>query len=893
MNWPRRIFGRRQLYDDLSEEIRAHLDEKVEELVASGMPREEAEHAACREFGNVMLTEENARETWRLAWLENFLIDVRYALRTLRKSPGFSAIAILTLALGIGANTAIFSLLDALVLRPLAVPHPEQLVRFGVRWPGRTDRFFMSLSVPMFREFSREQQVLSSTFAWWSPGTMAVEANGKLSSTNVVGVTGDYFSGWGTKAELGRLIGPEDVDLRTRVPARAAVLSYGLWRRKYGGARNVIGKTIQVEGVPFVVIGVGRKEGRHQGAFKQEVVIPVTAIPLVESRLGFEDDLDQLWVSVEGRMRAGVTLDEARAQLEALWPGIRSAAAPAEQTPAESANYAAMRLRVESAGNGEGGFFESLFARPFYLLLGISALVLLVACLNLASLILARSISRSYEMEVRAALGASGWRLARQVLTESLALSLAGTAAGALLAYWMSHMLAGLAFSPPGYVNVSLDSRVLELTAATAILTGLVSGLVPSWRSLQSDPSVSLKTGVRTLRGGTGRLGQGLILMQVALSLALVTSAALVLRSFVKLSEMRLGFRTRGVFQVSVAPVPDGYKGIRWASYYRQLTERVRSLPGVTSVGFGNLGIEAGYVWREIAQPLGAPQRRLSVDCVGLSPGFFRTTGIALIRGRGFTWGDNANSDPVVVVSKSLADTLFPHRDAIGRHVQLPALSGRDWSPMKIVGIASDARLFGARRESPAVLYIPRLQHSDLEGWGNMYVRAKGGTGNLGKAVESAVASLGHEYVDSTSSVGEDVNRSLLRERMTALFAGYFGGLALLLTAIGLYGLTAYSVTRRAREIGLRMALGAEPNSVAKTVVVQQVRPVLLGLVLGVAFTVGVTRLIAHTLFGFSPYDPPTLVAAAGVLLVVAALSAYVPARRAMKVDPVTALRNE
>lgn len=723
---------------------------------------------------------------------------------------------------------------------------------------------------------------------------MAVKANGMFSTTTVSGVTGGYFSGWGVRPKLGRLIGPEDVDLKTGVPAQVAVLSYGFWQKRYGGARNVVGKTIEIEGVPFAIIGVCRRVGEQTEALNQDVAIPLTAVPQVAGRMGYADsELDRQWVTVEARLRSGVTLDQARAQLESLWPGVRKAAVPAGVTPVVRAQYRAMRLRVESGEHGEG-YLESVFAKPVYVLLGISALVLLVACVNLAGLMLARAAMRSHEMGVRAALGSGGWRLARQMLTESLVLSAAGATIGVAFADGACRVVGQWAFSSLGPVDLSPDLRVLGFTTAVAVLTGVAAGLAPAWRASRTDPNATLRQGTRALGRGTGRLGKGLIVTQVALSLVLVACAGLFLQSFVKASEMRLGFRRRGVLQVRMAPVPNGYRNIRWVSYYRELTKRVNSLPGVVSAGFGWLGIGAGYVWKERVRPVGAVNRDTVAVCVaGVTPGFFRTTGIRLVRGRSFDWGDDTHSAPVVIVSENLAGSLFPGRNPIGRHVELPGLSKSQWPPMEIVGVVSNAHLFDVREGSPEVLYIPMTQHRQLEGFGVLYVRAKEGPQGLDGAIKAAVASLGHEYVASVSTVREEIGQSLVRERLTAMLAGFFGGLALLLAAIGLYGLIANSVAGRTREIGLRMALGAQREAIARMVMREVLILICLGLGIGVGCALGAGRLVAHMLYGISPHDPVTLGAAAGVMIAVGLVAAYLPARRAMRVDPVRALRNE
>ncbi len=550
------------------------------------MTREEATQTARREFGNITLTEERGREIWQWPTIENFFGDIRYSLRLMRKSPTFTAVAVSILALGIGANTAIFSLLNGLVLRDLAVPHPEQLVRVGAHDPGDP---FTALSLPMFEEISRDRTVFSGMFAWGGV-VLNVEADRVLSRADIWAVTGNFHSELGAVPELGRLLTPEDVNLSSASPDKVAVLSYGFWQRHYRGSRDVIGKTIKIETLPFTIIGVTR-EGFT--AFSAEegpaVTVPVTAEPSLVGDSDIQKHLnrrDALWLDGAARLKPGVTLEQARVQLESLWPAIRQTMRPVNGTAAEAGRVLKLQLKVESGAKG-GSFLRERFTKPLYILMAIAGVVLLAACVNLASLMLARASSRAHEMGVRIALRASRARLVRQMLTESVTLSIAGTVIGFILAYWGSRALAdfilGQIYIVPAALNLSPDWRVLGFTAAAALLTGVLFGLAPAWRATREDPNAALQQSTRTVTKRHGLLSNGLIVAQVALSVILLAGAGLFLRSLQNLHDVEPGFRTHGLLQVELVPKPGGYKNMNWVSYYRQLTERISNLPGVIS----------------------------------------------------------------------------------------------------------------------------------------------------------------------------------------------------------------------------------------------------------------------------------------------------------------------
>lgn len=895
------FFRRSSLEQELDEEVQHHIELKARENIEAGMPPEEARYAALRAFGGVEQKKEECRDADRLRWIEDLVQDLRYGVRQLRRNPGFTVVAVLTLALGIGANTAVFSLLDGLVLRPLPVPHPEQLVRFGVH-ASDLDPSVLRLSLPMFREISRNQTVFSSTFVWYGDAVENVEANGTLSLDEVWAVGGNFYSELAATPEVGRLIGPEDVDVESDVPVQVAVLSYDFCQRSYGGAREALGKVIKIAGVPFIIIGVTRKGFKGVSPdVGPAVTVPLTAEPLISGATDVRSQLERgaaLWLFGEGRLKPGVTMAEARSQLLSLWPTVRAAVRPVRQTPAERERFDALEFRVDSGAHGTS-LARSRFKRPLSFLLAISGVVLLITCVNLASLMLARTASRRHEMALRAALGARRFRLARQMLTEGVTLSVAGALLGGVFALWSSHALAGLILSRvyvvvPASLNLSPDSRILGFTAAITTLTGILFGIAPAWRASRTDPSAALKQGTRTVGPGAGALGQTLIVTQVGLSLVLVATAGLFVRSLAKLRAARPGIGTHRLLQMRLASRPGGYTNLDLEIYYRELTEQVASLPGVKAAGISGWGIENGFEWTESVRNAGTAASGLSADLAMVMPGFFRTTGIALLQGRTFTWQDDSHGLRVAIASESLARRLFPGGNSIGQRIEIT--SKPEWPSVEIIGIVSDASLYDIRKQNPPTLYIASAQYGDsMMGWPWLLVRTAEQPPAAVRAVKACVLSLGHEYAISamTQTVDESINDSLLRERLAAMLSGFYGTLALLLAAVGLYGLIAFEVTGRTREIGIRMALGAERGDVLRLVVGQGFKLILIGMGIGIIGALALTRFLTSLLYGVKPTDPLTFIAVSLILTAVALVASYIPARRATEVDPMVALRYE
>ncbi len=823
----------------------------------------------------------------------NLWQTLRYAFRVLAKNPGFTSVAILSLALGIGANTAIFTLINALLLRDLPFRQPEQLVQLLVVRPDGTVPF----SYPMFRELERNQRVFTGLIAWGGGGMYNVEVNGVFSRNHLTSVTGNGFSELGVTPLLGRLLVPEDSNPDSSTTSQVAVIGYDFWRQRFGGALDVVGKQIRVEGHPFTIVGVTRKwfAGMTTGE-PPDITIPITAYPMLVEGNDFKlDNRSLLWLFVIARLKGGVTADQARSQIQSFWPDLLLATASTESLGPRRQRFLSMGFKIVSAERGFSTGLRFQFVRPLYVLAGIVGLILLVACVNLANLMLARAAVRSHEMSVRVAIGASRWSLARQVLTESLVLSLTGALLGLAFAYWGSSLLVALMTQGnevPVTLNLSPDLRILSLTIAVALLTGILFGLAPAWRASSQDPAAVLQQNARSLSGGASRLGKTLIITQVALSLILLLGAGLFVRSFQLLRSTNLGFQKEGVLEIELYSKPGGYQNLDLNNYHKQLLDRISSLPGVRSVGFSDTSIPTPYMWHDTVSPMSADPntgRRLIARAAEVSPDFFRTLGIPLLQGREFAETDDQQHPRVVVVSSALAERLFPNGDAIGKTVRYGVMS--DFQNLEIVGITGNARLVDLRDAATPFIYLSALQFPDH--WGDLIVRTSQTPEALEKPISQAIDSLGHEYALNIKSIAQLVDSELVEERVTALLSGFFAALALLLASIGLYGLMSYAVTRRTREIGIRVAVGAQRQNVLWLVLRETLTLVLLGIAVGIPAALVASRLIASMLFGLSPSDLPTIVTVSLVLLVVALLAGYFPARRASSIDPIAALRTE
>jgi predicted permease len=821
---------------------------------------------------------------------------LRYSLRMLRKAPGFTAVAVLTLALGIGANTAIFTLLDALLYRELPVPHPEQLVQLQtVYHNGR----HVLLSLPMFQELQRNQKVFSGMLAWSGGGPTDVEVNGKLARNNVLYVSGGFYSELGQRPVLGRLIEPSDTNPNAPI-SRVAVISGGFWRTRFGSDPAVLGKQIHVEGQLFTIIGITEKKfvGLSPGT-PPEITVPITAFGVVESDIPFQITSNHyLWLDIIGRLKNGVSIPQARAQLDGIWPGILAEVVPPDEKGEWRQQYLSMGLFVTSAARGPGWDERAQYWKPLFYLTGIVVLMLLAVCVNLASLMIARGAGRMRETSIRLALGARPLCIAMQTLLEGLLLSFAGALLGLVLAFWgtrwMFALLTRLAVEPV-VLDFHPDLRVLAFTAAVTVVTAILFGLMPALRASLLNPAALLRQDSRTFAGGTGRVGQGLIVAQISLSLMLVLASALFTRSFWNLRSVDVGFERASVLNVWMLERPGSRGGFDVGTYYRELIARLSSLPGVRAAGLADLipGGGENHPYVDKVVPMSAPSVSAGPMCAASMsmPGFFNAIGMQILQGRDFSWSDGPHQPRVAIVSSSLAKRLFPQGNALGAHVRIGTVP--DFQNLEVVGVVNDARLYNPRDAHPLNIFVDSMQYDPDAQNSQLFVRAARNPLTLILPISHVIDSFGHQFAVRTMTLEEAQSQALMEERLSAMLSSFFGGLALLLACIGLYGLVSHSVTLRTREIGIRMALGAQPRNIMQIILRQAAGLSVIGIVFGALCSLAASHLLSAILYGISPNDLLSIVAVSLALLFTGLTAGYFPARRAMKIEPTEALRYE
>jgi predicted permease len=886
MNWLKRLFLRRHIYTELSGEIREHLEEKIEELVATGMPRKEATAAARREFGNVTLMEENSRDVWRWPSIENLLMDLRYALRTLRKSPGFTVTAIVTLALGIGANTAIFMLLDAIRLRSLPVQNPQELAEVRISDLGHhgmgINQQYGELTRPLWQEIRDQQQAFSGVFAW-SVNLRYVGRGSEMRHFHELRVSGDFFRVLGIRPFRGRLLMPED---EGACPMARAVVSYSYWQSELGGRDLGRGIKLVVDNELVEVIGV-----TPPGFFGMVVGENFDiAIPYCQPKEDLRRDIFE--VSVMGRLKPGATIQSASAEMEALSPGIFEATTPPGRDAHTTENYKHFRLAAYSASTGVSSLRE--YDRSLFLLLGIAALVLLIACTNLANLMLARASARQREMAVRLALGASRSRLLRQLLTESLLLAATGAPLGIALAQSLSRLLVR-SFSTEG-ATVTLqtvtDWRVLLFAVGVATLTCAVFGVVPALRATRAEPISAMKTGGRGTTGGRERfsLQRLLVVTQVSVSLVLLVGALLFVRSFRNLMTFNPGMRESGITEAFLGFWQSNLPRERWADFQRELLDEVRSVPGVLKAATTTNVPLSGGSW-EHGIHIGSQDGNSKFTWV--SPDYFETMGIPIIRGRSFAREDTASSQRVALVNENFIHRYSSGADPIGQTLRTSPEPDYPATVYEIVGIIPDTRYNDLRGETPPMTFAPASQFPGQGPWTSVMIHSNLPPAAVAEAAKRAIAGKHPDVVTEFIDFQREIRDGLVEERLMAMLSGFFGLLAVLLAVVGLYGVISYIVVMRRNEIGIRMALGASRGDVVGIIVRQTLVLLALGVAVGVMLALAAVRSASSLLFGLQPNDPLTFAAASALLVTIALIASFLPARRASRVDPMVALRYE
>jgi predicted permease len=880
--------------DKVNREIQEEFEAHMEEAIAAGRDPQEARRA----FGSLMQQRETSHTIRVAAWFENFLQDTAYGIRSMLRSKALTAVALLSLALGIGANTAIFTLLDAVLLRELPVKEPRKLVMLGgEQWLGISDAYAITAlySYPFYREFQKQNSVFSDTAAIFSLTNYVHGFIGSETSSvpmKVQLVSGTYFSTLGVEATMGRTLTNADDNSEGNHPV--AVISDAWWKRALGNKPAVLGHTLKLGNTVFTIVGIAPEEffGTSVGE-APDIWVPLSMIQSVPPHYrGYTENFSEsLWII--GRMKPGVTQEQARANADVLFRQILLSFTDRKPTQRELVDLNNTHMRLTPMATGIS-YLRRQFSQPLKLLMGIVALVLLIACTNIANLLLARATARARELAVRQVLGARRGRIIRQLLTESLILALAGGALGIAFAMGASRLLLRMVSDGPETVplHVGLNATVLLFTLAITITTALLFGTIPAFRATRLQLTETLKEGRGMVKGGTRNLlARTMVVLQVALSLMLVVGAGLFLRSLINLTNVDTGFNRENVLRMEIDESSVGYKEDehRLMALLREIEDKVSTLPGVRAVSFSSFVFHEGS-WNGWVTVPGMPvSYDVNVKHNMIGSGYFAAMQIPLVAGRLFGPQDTANAPHVAVISEHMAKTLFPAGLPIGKSYRM---GGANSPLVQVVGIVKDVK-FDTLDEGPETLdYVPYTQHPQY--LGDFSVRYTGNFQGVADAVQKTIHSIDRRLpIIDVTTLDEQVARSVTDQRVVAQLSIFFGLLAVFLSCIGIYGLMSYIVSQRTNEIGIRMALGAPQSNVRWLVLREIAIMVFIGIAIGVPATLAGGQLVSHMLFGLKDKDPLSIALAVCVLLVVGLIAGYFPARRASRVDPMVALRYE
>jgi putative ABC transport system permease protein len=896
----RGLFRKERVERELDEELRAYLGAAVIEKMRRGMSREEAQRTARIEMGGTEKVKEQVRAVSWESMVETLWQDLKFGLRLLRFNPAFAAAAILSLALGIGANTAIFQLLDAVRLRTLPVKNPEQMVKINIDHRNGASGSFSSrypdLTYGQWEHIRAQQQAFSSVFAW-GPTLFNISPGGEVHYVQGLWVSGEFFQTLGVEPALGRLLTPADD--RSNCNSAGVVISSSFWKHEYAGENSVIGRTLAINRHAFEIIGVtppdfyGVEVGRYF-----DVAVPLCAESIVNGEDSQLHRPEAWWLSAMGRLKSGWNIERAAAQLRAISPGIFEATVPPAYNTEQAKHYAGYKLGA-FPGNSGSSELRNNFENPLWFLLALAGLVLLIASANLANLMLARASAREREMGMRMAVGASRGRLIRQLLAESFLLAGIGAGLGALLAQSLSQiLLASLSKkNDPLFMDLGTDWRVLGFTAALAGLTCILFGLAPAWRATSVAPGVVLKESGRGATGGRSRFGlrRILVVSQIALSLMLLVGALLFARSLNNLATLDAGFRQEGILVTDIDFTTLNLSNERRLAFSEELLSRVRAIPGVDSAAIAAIVPLSGNGENHdlYMGTSGSPNGEAPVAAFNrVSPGFFQTLQTPVLAGRDFDEHDLMGSPKVAIVNEEFARKLANGKNPVGMSFRIGRMRTVT-SPYEIIGLVKDTKYSELREEVQPIVYTCMTQYDrpDTDAW--ILIRSNAPLANLLSEVKST-ANQAHPDLDITFvPFHKMIQDGLLRDRLMAALSGFFGVLAVVLAAIGLYGVISYMVERRRKEIGIRMVLGAEQNKIIRLVLRETGVLLLIGLVAGIALALATARTAASMLFGLKPTDSVTYILAVVCLSGVAALSSFLPARRAARLDPMEALRNE
>jgi len=905
----RELFRQGESNREFSDEVETHLQLLTERFLRQGMNRKEAAGAARRQFGNSALLAQRQREARMWPWILTVFNDVCYAMRILAKSPGITAIAIASLALGIGANTAIFTVAKAALFDALAVPHPEQLRLLAYAqgdrsviindWgdfytdaKGRT--ILASFSWPVYNQLQRQNQSVGELFAFADLDQfehLSATVDGRAEVVTGELVSGNFFQGMGIKTVLGRPIEPSDD--ATPGAGAVAVISDAFWQRSFARSPTAIGKTVKVNLTPITIIGVAPPSftGASHVQTPQDLFMPISSQPVIFPREkgSLLSDPDTWWLQVMLRLQPGVSQENALASLAlSLDQAVRA-------TMVVSKDRTVPLLLLLPGGRG-WNYAEQELEHPMPLLLAIAGLVLLLACVNVANLVLARFSSRHREISVRMALGAGRTRIARQMLTESLCLSTMGGVMGLLLGYLCRNILPRL-FSTswgPLALNTRFDWRVFAFTLAISVLTGIGFGVGPAWQAASASANSGLKDGAKTVtRRRKGLAGKGLVVVQVALCMLLLVSAGLFVRTLANLDAINPGFNKKGLLLFTIEPPVQRYPAPKNVEVLHRIEERIASLPGVETVTLsreallGGSGSNSEFLLDGQSEA-SESNRYIAFNSVGRD--FFTTLGIPILYGRSFDVPDTSTSRTVAIISRSLAEKEFTGKNPLGASFRRK----EGGEPIQIVGVCADAKYAWIRDDPPPIFYVLYTQEKDPRGSMTFEVRTHGNPLNLAGAVRGAVESIDKDLpLIEVRTQQQQIDAAVAPERSFASVTSGFGILAVLLASIGVYGVIAAGVARRINEIGVRMALGARAAQVLRMVMGETLGLAFVGIGTGLCAALLLTRFLSSRLFGLKPTDPLTLVTAGLLLLAAAMLAGWAPARRASRIQPVQALRHE
>jgi predicted permease len=897
------VVHRSEMEDQMADELQFHIERRAEDLVGRrGLTPDAARRVARLEFGSMEKFKEEARQSFGLRLVDEWRTDLRYALRTFERSKGFTAIAIATLALGIGANTAVFSVVDALVLRALPVDAPDELVVFD--WLRAPDAMVArysgygrqgpdglgirtSFSALTVEAFAQHAAALADVIAFSPTGTLNVVADRQTDTASGLFVTGRYFAGLGVRAAFGRTLSPSD-DRPEAEPV--AVISHRYWRRRFSGDPDVIGKAIDVNRLRVAIVGV-TAEGFDGPRMTEsnDITLPVAAAARLDSA-GRPRPVSLWWLQVMARLRPGITREQALAELQPIFTETvrESWAARPPDTP-NPGRSAIPQLRVRPGAQGPDG--PRLDARDVLAVsFSVVGAILLIGCVNLAALLLVRSSARRQEITVRVTMGASRARVVRQLLTEILLLAVVGGIGGAMLAWWGKDFMTWLPSRETPIVDARLDLRVLAFTAGLSTIAALLFGIGPALRATRSDLAASLRTSSQ--RGGRVRsvASQALLAAEVAASLVLLVSAGLLLRTLYNFSRVDVGFNADNMLVFRMDPPPQGDGTSRLLDTYDRIMAGIESVPGVQSCTLSAMPLIAESEWEETVQPDGAGQPRSAFIQVARW-NFLTTMGIPVVAGRDLSAADTQGRPRVAVINETMAREVFGERAPVGRYFQL--VTGPDRNvPIQVIGIARDSKYARLEQPAPPTLFMP---HAQLPASGmTVEVRTASDPMTLAAAIREAVArSDPGMALAEMKTERQQIAETVGKPRALALLTAVSGAIGLLLACVGLYGVVSYETARRTQEIGIRMALGAGRADVLRLVMRQIVVVLAIGSAIGLALALASSRLIGSLLFGIAPTDPLAIGSALALLIGVALAASYLPARRAARLDPTQALRYE